>query len=45
MVKLEALLAATLEDLLFKYGDTPEIRLAIFNYVMGYLGIQYGYHA
>jgi len=37
-------LAQTFEDLLKRFGDTPENRLAIARYTIGYMGVAYGIH-
>ena len=39
---LQDTLAKLLEQLLKQYGDTPEVRLAIANYTLGYMGATYG---
>lgn len=42
--KIQRELAGTFEELLKEYGDTPEIRLKIAEYTMGYMGASYGLH-
>lgn len=37
-------LAKTFEELLKTYEDTPEVRLFIVNYAVGYMGAVYGLH-
>lgn len=41
ILKLQSDLASDLETLLNKYGDKPEIRERIANYVIGYLGVRF----
>ena len=42
--EIGAWLADIFEKLLKKYGDTPETRLMIAQYTMGYMGASYGLH-
>jgi len=42
--EINTTLAQTFEDLLKRFGDTPENRLAIARYTMGYMGVTYGMH-
>ena len=42
--EINTTLAQTFEDLLKRFGDTPENRLAIARYTIGYMGIAYGMH-
>lgn len=44
--KLEIIkeLASLYEKLLKQHGDTPEVRLLIAEYTMGYMGASYGLH-
>ena len=37
-------LSKTFERLLQDAGDTPEVRLLIANYTLGYMGASYGLH-
>ncbi len=42
--EIQEALSALFENLLSKYGDTPETRLMIVHYTMGYMGASYGLH-
>ena len=37
-------LSETFESLLQQAGNTPEVRLKIANYTLGYMGASYGLH-
>lgn len=37
-------LAQMFERIIQEYGDSPELRLAIAQYTMGYMGVGFGLH-
>ena len=44
MNELGKRLSVLYEQILYEYGNTPVVRLAIAQYTMGYMGASYGIH-
>ena len=37
-------LAEVFEEILNRFGDSPQVRLAVANFTLGYMGTSYGLH-